>query len=97
LPGTGSKDYGDKPATAREMAKRHMYTSLSPPAPTDHLAVLIVVAIAIFAMIRVMQFRRIDAKIMAICFGSPLAIGLYYLLSRLFRTLAAGFAERAGR
>jgi carbon starvation protein CstA len=60
------------------------------------LAVLIVLVLAILALIRVTQFDRIDAKIISICFGSPLAIGLYFLLSRLFRALASGFSEIAG-
>jgi|KBSMisStaDraftv2_1062788.scaffolds.fasta_scaffold1200790_1 hypothetical protein len=66
------------------------------PAPTDHLAVFIVMALGIVAVSRVMRSHRTDVKIIAICFGCPLAIALYYALSRLFRALTEGFGQLAG-
>ena len=62
----------------------------------DQMALLIVLALAILALSRVMQFARADSKIIAICFGPPLALGLYYLLSRLFRAFSDGFGQPAG-
>ena len=56
----------------------------------DHLALFIVVVLAISAMM------RSQSKIIAACLGSPFAIGLYYLLSRLFRAFSDHFGQLAG-
>jgi len=63
-----------------------MHTSLI----ADQLALLIVLALATLVVVRT------DAKLLAICFGAPLAIGPYYLLSRLFRAFHEGFVQLAG-
>jgi hypothetical protein len=66
-----------------------MRTTLSAPAATDQLAVLIVLAVAVLVLTRVMRMGN-DVTIIAICFGSPLAIGLYFLLKHLLRVLVGG-------
>jgi len=39
---------------------------------------------------------RTEAKLLTICFGAPLAIGFYYLQSRLFRACMDSFGQLAG-
>ena len=56
----------------------------------DQLALLIVLALATLVV------GRTDAKLLTVCFGAPSAIGLYYLLSRLFRVFHEGFGQLAG-
>jgi hypothetical protein len=66
-----------------------MRTPLPAPAATDHLAVLIVLAVVVLVLTRVMRMGY-DATLITICFGSPLAIGLYFLLKHLLRMLVGG-------
>jgi hypothetical protein len=65
-----------------------MNTPLLAEPYADQLALLIVLVLVVWALIRVTGVAQYDNTIIAICFGSPLAIGLYYLLSRLFRAFA---------
>jgi hypothetical protein len=66
-----------------------MRASLSAPAATDQLAVLILLAVGVLVLTRVLRMGY-DVTIIAICFGSPLAIGLYFLLKHLLRMLVGG-------
>ena len=50
---------------------------------------IITLAVEVFVLTRVMRMGY-DTTIMAICFGSPLVILLYFLLKYLLRALAGG-------
>jgi hypothetical protein len=62
-----------------------MQAALSASALTDQLALLIVVALVVLVLIRLRHIGSSDVTIIVICFGSPLAVGIYYVLKRLFR------------